>query len=211
MGPRPGPRPYRKNGASFTCVICGQSFYRKRSFIARGITKTCGKTDCKSQFFSGSNNPAWGRIPTVENREAVRQSNLARPRTGPPLGYKHTLEARAKISAALRERWRTNRDAMIARVTKPKSPDAPRHRREFTPVQKRTWKSSTCAWCLGQDRLELDHIVPIVAGGINIRANAQTLCRTCHMWKMVYIDRPAHLALLSSKAAIQAASAIVNR
>lgn len=199
----PGPRPYRKNGAMFNCVVCGAEFYRKRSFIERGITNTCGKSECKSQFFSGSNNPAWGRIVPEEHRQAVRDSNLARPkkRTGPPKGYKHTPEARAMISAALRNRWLLHRDKMIAAITKPKSPETRRSRREFTPWQKTNWKSAVCAWCDCTDGLELDHIIPIVAGGMNIRGNAQTLCRKCNLWKMVYIDRPYHLATLASKAA----------
>jgi hypothetical protein len=73
--PRPGPRPYRKTGAIFTCVICGEPFYRKPSLVERGITNTCGKSECKSLFFSGANNPAWGRMPTDENRKAVSDSN----------------------------------------------------------------------------------------------------------------------------------------
>ncbi len=200
MGPRPGPRPYRKNGAIFNCVICGQPFYRKRSFIQRGITNTCGQTECKSQFFSGSNNPAWGRIPTVVQRDAVSLANKAR--TGPPKGYKHTPEARAKMSEALRRRWLTNRDAMIAAITPPPKPrEQMRYRRDFTPYQRKTWKASECRWCGTTQQLVLDHIIPIVAHGLNIRGNAQTLCQPCNLWKMVYVDRPYHLSLLASKAA----------
>lgn len=199
MGPRPGPRPYRKNGATFKCLVCGDDFYRKRSFIERGITKTCGKSECKSRYLSGANNPAWGHVPTDEARQAVRDSN--RKRSGPPKGFKHTPDARAKISAALRERWLLHRDKMIAALTKPKPRDQMRYRREFTPWQKAEWKACACAWCGTADGLELDHIIPIVAGGINIRANAQTLCRKCNLWKMVHVDRPYQLATLASKAA----------
>ncbi len=200
MGPRPGPRPYRRTGATLRCVICKDWFYRKRSYIERGISNTCGKSECKSKFFSGSNNPAWGRIPTAENRQAVSQSN--KRRTGPPRGYKHTAEARAKITAALRERWRVNRDKMIAALTKPPKPRAEmRYRKDFTPYQRKTWKDTKCLWCDSADCLVLDHVIPIVAGGLNIRGNAQTLCQTCNLWKMVYVDRPYHFALLASKAA----------
>ena len=55
--PRPGPRPYRKNGAMLRCVICGSEFYRRKSYLERGIKNTCGKSECKSQFFTGANNP----------------------------------------------------------------------------------------------------------------------------------------------------------
>jgi 5-methylcytosine-specific restriction endonuclease McrA len=198
--PRPGLRPYRKTGTILKCVVCGDEFYRRKSYIERGIKNTCGKSACKSQFFSGANNPVWGRIPNEENRRAVRQSNLARrhKRTGPPKGYKHTLEARTKISAALRERWRLHRDEMIAKLTKPKPRDEMRYRREFTPWQKTTWKGTVCAWCRSTDGLELDHIIPIVAGGLNIKGNSQTLCRKCNLWKMAYVDRPYFLATLAT-------------
>ena len=198
----PGPRPYRKNGKMFKCVICGDEFYRKLSFIKRGITNTCGKSLCKSKFFSGENNPAWGRIVTKENRQAVRDSNLSRPkRTGPPSGWTPSPSHRAAVSAALKNRWLLHRDKMIAAITKPKSPFGPRHRREFTPYQKKEWKDSKCAWCDSTDGLELDHIIPIVTGGINIRQNSQTLCRKCNLWKMAYIDRPQFIAMQTSKAA----------
>lgn len=201
MGPRPGPRPYRKTGETLKCVVCGDDFYRRKSYIRRGIRHTCGKTECKSKFFSGPNNPAWGRIPTEENRMAVRDSNLARGKTGPPPGWKPSTEHRAAVSKALRERWRLHRDEMIAKLTKPKPRDQLRYRREFTPVQKRDWKAPSCAWCETTVGLELDHVIPIVAGGVNIKGNCQTLCRKCNLWKMVYVDRPYFLATLASKAA----------
>jgi hypothetical protein len=105
--PRPGPRPYRKTGAMLKCVACGEDFYRKPSLIERGVNNTCGKSECKSKFFSGANNPAWGRIPTAEDRKAVSENN--KRRSGPPKGYKPTLEARAKISQAMKRRWLESR------------------------------------------------------------------------------------------------------
>lgn len=201
-GPQPGSRIYRRNGAVLQCAVCGSDFYRPRSLVERGVNKTCGKSECKSKFFSGANNPAWGRIPTDANRQAVRDSNLARPRrSGPPPGFKHSPSARAAISAALRERWRLHRDEMIAAITKPKPRDQFRYRREFTPWQKSQWTRTACAWCAAIEGLELDHIIPIVAGGINIQGNSQTLCRKCNLWKMTYMDRPYHLATLATKEA----------
>jgi hypothetical protein len=118
-------------------------------------------------------------MPTEENRKAVSESN--KRRTGPPKGYKHTPEARAKITAALTRRWRENSDAMIAALTKPPKPrELMRYRKDFTPWQRKEWKGSFCVWCGSSEKLVLDHIIPIVAGGINIEGNAQTL-RWC-MW-----------------------------
>ncbi len=101
----------------------------------------------------------------------------------------------------MRERWRLHRDEMIKSLTKPKTREMMRYRREFTPYQKKTWKDSECKWCGVTDQLELDHVIPIVGGGINIKENAQTLCRKCNLWKMVYMDRPYQIAYLAIKAA----------
>lgn len=202
MGCGPGPRPYRRTGATLKCVVCGDEFYRRRSYIERGIKHTCGKSECKSKFFSGSGNSAWGRVPTESARAAVRTSNLARPRrTGPPPGWTPSASHRAAVSAALKKRWLLHRDKMIAALTKPKPRDKMRYRREFTPWQKSAWKAKSCLWCGAQDGLELDHIISIAAGGVNVQENSQTLCRKCNLWKMAYIDRPQFVAMLSSKAA----------
>jgi hypothetical protein len=49
MGQSTGPKPDRRKGAMFRCVICGGEFYRPQSLIKRGITKTCGKFECKCE------------------------------------------------------------------------------------------------------------------------------------------------------------------
>jgi hypothetical protein len=140
-----------------------------------------------------------------------RTSKPPRPygtrRYGPAKGsFKHTGEARAKIAAASRELWRTNRDKMLEALIK--AGDArrgantePRHRLKFSPWQRKEWMTSKCAWCNATDDLVLDHILPVMAGGTNRKANAQTLCRPCNLWKMCYVDRPLLLAILDNKGA----------
>ena len=39
-----------KNGETLRCVICGKEFYRKASYIRRGISKTCGSKECMSAY-----------------------------------------------------------------------------------------------------------------------------------------------------------------
>lgn len=195
-----GGRPYRRNGQTFTCPHCGDEFYRKASFIKRGITKTCGKRECISVSMSKENNPFWGKEHSEEVLSKLREAKTATPRkkTGPPKGYKHTPEARAKMSEALRLRWATNRDAMLSKFqTPPKPREEQRYRKNFTPWQRKNWKSDKCLWCEATEDLVLDHVVAVVDGGLNIKENAQTLCRTCNIWKAVYIDRPVFLARLA--------------
>ncbi len=55
----------------------------------------------------------------------------------------------------------------------------------FTKLQRRTLLSSSCVKCGSTERLELDHILPIFAGGTNDESNAQTLCRKCNQEKRV--------------------------
>lgn len=199
----PSIRPWRKTGEEFACIICGKIVYRRASQLARGIRKTCGSYECKSASMRGEKNPFWGKNHPPEVLERIATAHRARPyktKPGPPKGSKHTPEARAKISAALRERWRTNRDKMLAQFQRPPKPrDEQRYRSVFTSSQRREWMDNKCLWCDATENLVLDHIIPVMCGGKNEKSNSQTLCQPCNMWKMVYIDRPLLLAGLGNQ------------
>lgn len=193
--------PNIRTGQTCKCIICGEDFYRKASYIRRGIRKTCGKRECKSASMSGANNPFWGKSHSPETVERIQAAHRARPhgkRTGPPKGFKHTPEARAKMTAALKKRWLVNRDKMLAFMERePRPREELRYRRNFTDVQRELWKGTHCKWCNATEQLILDHIIPVMCGGKNARENAQTLCQPCNMWKMAHVDRPLMLAGLS--------------
>lgn len=198
-----GPQLHRRKGQWFTCRICGVSFYRKPSEIARRCTQTCGRIECISENLKGGNNPFWGKGHSLEMRAYLSKIKSARisggHRRGPVKGtFSHSPEARRKMSEALRNRWRTNRDKMLASIQKPPKPrEAQRYRKVFTPWQRANWKDNKCRWCGSTKRLILDHIVSVRDGGLNIQGNSQTLCQPCNIWKSVYIDRPYHLARLA--------------
>lgn len=200
------PRPAARKGQYFNCQSCGDEFYRRASFVRRGITKTCGKRECISVSMSGSSNPFWGKEHSPEVREGLSTMRTARPSDAPPRrrygpevgGFKHTPEARAKIAEASRRMWAENRDKMLAaHPPKHKPREDQRYRKNFTPFQRKAWKADSCAWCATSENLVLDHIVPVRDGGYNLKENAQTLCQPCNMWKSVYVDRPMHLARLA--------------
>jgi 5-methylcytosine-specific restriction endonuclease McrA len=166
----------------------------------------------------GANNAFWGKNHSPETKALLKVTRKARKpierppganRFGPLKGaYKNSPEARAKISAAVKEDWRKNRDKRLAACAKAGETQRmnrinpePRYRLHFTPMQRRDWIEGSCKWCDATDDLVLDHILPVMAGGGNKRSNCQTLCRKCNLWKMRYIDRPLVLAILDSKGA----------
>jgi hypothetical protein len=211
-------RPWLRKGKYFQCPYCSETFYRRPSHIHRGIVKTCGKRECISQSAMGENNAFWGKNHCEEVKVLIKERRRSRPprppgaaKYGPLKGtYDASAEARAKISAALKADWANNRDRRLAACAKAGETqrmkqlmDGPRYRVQFTPMQRRDWADDHCAWCDAKDDLVLDHILPVMAGGDNRRANAQTLCRRCNLWKMRYIDRPLVLAILDRKGADQ--------
>lgn len=196
-------------GQTFVCKHCGDQFYRRPSHVRRGITKTCGKRQCISQSMMGENNPFWNGKHPPELREKLSTMRKARssPRPRKPVAaghYSHSPEAREKIAEATRRRWVENRDKMLEACEASKEATkglniVPRYRMQFTPMQRRDWIDCACRWCSATDDLVLDHVIPVSAGGSNKRTNAQTLCRTCNLWKMTYVDRPYVIAALGEK------------
>lgn len=176
---------------------------------------------------SGENNPYWGKTHSPEIRDKIKEGRRARIpdpiksaaqkaliakakaegtfKPGGKKGYKHTPEAKEAMSRALKERWATRRDDMIARLPRgedhhwKKTGEILRHRVNFTPLHKKEWLQSNCFWCGSEEDLELDHIIPVAAGGTNEKHNAQTLCRQCNLFKAHYVDRPYYLAMLGSQ------------
>lgn len=195
----PGARPHRRNGQTFICQVCAAEFYRKASLIRRGITKTCGKRECISAYMQKENNPFWGKSHSPEVRAALAEAKTARPpRHTAMVRHQQSSEGRAQTSERMRRRWAENRDAMLALFQAPPKPrEAQRYRKNFTPWQRKNWKAGECAWCASQSDLVLDHIIPVLDGGVNLRENAQTLCQPCNIWKAVKIDRPSYLARLA--------------
>jgi hypothetical protein len=197
----PSQRPWRATGRMFTCVICNKPFYRRASQIKRGIIKTCGDGSCKSQSMQGSMNPFWGKNHSPETLSRIDSTKRARPvkTMGGLKGYKHTPEARAKISVATKRRWAENRDKMLACNPPRYKPDEERrYRRNFSRLQCELWADTKCAWCDTTENLVLDHIIPVMCGGKNVKENSQTLCQPCNLWKLKYVDRPLYLAGLGT-------------
>lgn len=48
-----------------------------------------------------------------------------------------------------------------------------------TDIMQRIW-AMPCAACGSRKRIEVDHVIPLFAGGTNDPANLQPLCRRCN-------------------------------
>ena len=208
----------RKTGKLYPCVVCGNLRWRTPSDVRRNIRQTCSKA-CNSKMMSGPGNPFWGKTHSpemVEKIRAIRRSRPNKTKSGPPKGYKHTAEARAKISEGHRRSWIINRDKRLAAVQaggakqRLNRSEEPRYRSNFTPYQRKEWKAGKCAYCDTTDGLVLDHIIPVMAGGTNDRTNAQTLCQPCNLWKMAHVDRALTIALLGSKSGQDGQTAVAS-
>ena len=194
-----------RTGQTFHCEICSTEFYRTPGQIRLGATKTCSR-ECSRKRLSGDGNPFWGKSHSTESK-----SKISKARKGKALGnqnasgYRHTIEARKQIGNASKKLWEDHRDKMLR--CKPrgedhyfhKPPELRRHRKHFSPLQKKEWLEESCAYCGSSEHLQLDHIIPIFDGGTNYRENAQTLCHSCNLWKVWFVDLPRYRSRLASK------------
>lgn len=196
-----------KSGEDRPCEICGEMYYRSKHFEIRGTKRTCGKSECRTSIMSGENNPFWGKKHDEESRAKIRAGRSANPPkgTGPPKGWKRPPEDREKMRVRMIARWAENRDAMIAALPRGvehhyhKEPEERRHRKQFSSVQRREWAAEKCIWCGATEKLNLDHIIPIMDGGSNKITNAQTLCHPCNLWKSNFVDKVRYIAGLGEK------------
>jgi len=167
-------------------------------------TKFFCSRQCVNEFQVGANNPFWDKTHSKETKERVSNSRKGKCSGNQNAkGYRHTTEAKKRISEASKHLWETQRDKMVNSLPRGvdhiyhKQPELRRHRKEFTPVQRKEWSGNKCSFCGSTEFLELDHIIPIFDGGKNIKENAQTLCRGCNLWKIHYVDLPRYYAALA--------------
>lgn len=86
-----------------------------------------------------------------------------------PEAWKRAMSER--MSGSRNHKWNPDR-ASVGRVGQ-----------DFTKKQRSRLLGSRCVKCGSGDRLEMDHVLPIFAGGTNDDSNAQTLCQACNQAK----------------------------
>lgn len=190
-------------GQVFKCEICGKEFFRQAWRIRKGQVRFCSNA-CVGSRNTGENNPFWNRKHSDETRMKISESRKGKCQGNKNAsGYQHTEEAKKRIAEASRELWRLHRDKMLDVLPRGaehiyyKPPELRRHRKQFTPRQRREWAGTMCAYCGITENLELDHIIPIFDGGTNHQKNSQTLCRGCNLFKSWFVDLPRYYARLA--------------
>ncbi len=157
--------PYKPK-QQFTCVVCGNVFERWPSAIRWSETHNKPIRFCSQACHGKARTERVIRLPKQTSESNRKRSDGNRAAWGLP---PHSPEVMA-LSKADRAR--------LARGI------------GFNPTQLRGWLGTACVRCGATEKLELDHIVCMAAGGQSTRENAQTLCYQCNRWKMKHVDKP---------------------
>lgn len=200
-----------KKGQDTSCPICGTLFYRYPSAIKQGRDFTCSRT-CAARMFrdkgSAANCGHCGKA--FYRRKSLAEKGYANFCSKPCWAASRSVKVECNClqcgEAFLRERYsveNSNGGRFCTRSCADKFKRKLRKRGEenlFTNWQKREWISDACFKCEATENLELDHIVPRFAGGLAMRENAQTLCRTCNRKKFWETDYSQYREFLTQRA-----------
>lgn len=108
------------------------------------------------------------RLRNRDSRGRVREFIPGHHRRGKTSSDAHRLAIAREMTGMKNHRWNPNRK------------EVGRQGQDFTKSQRKRLLAKHCRKCGAGESLALDHIVPIMAGGTNSDANAQTLCRKCN-------------------------------
>ena len=200
--------PNIRTGQNVSCPSCGKTYYRAKKDFHYRRRQTCGQKECVRWLRTGERNPFWQKKHSEASLAKIRHSRATRPQINRgPKGYRHTAEAKRRISDASKRLWAEHREKMLANLPRGeknpfyKPPHLRRYRKNWSRGQLKDWTGTQCAYCDTAEDLVLDHIVPIFDGGTNIKANAQTLCRGCNLWKTKHVDLPRYRSVQATKGA----------
>jgi 5-methylcytosine-specific restriction endonuclease McrA len=152
------------------------------------ITLTCEV--CASQFERWPSALKWAEIQGKGVRFCSKECHGKARTTGMILLPRHTTEANRRKSDGNRAAWGLPpHDPAVMNLSKGQRATLARGI-GFNPTQLRKWLGTSCVRCGATERLVLDHITCMAAGGKSVRENAQTLCFGCNRWKVKHVDKP---------------------
>lgn len=111
------------------------------------------------------------KLRQLDSKGRTREFIQGHHRRGKQISEAHRRALSRAMTGDLNHRWNPDR-LSVGRVGQ-----------DFTKAQRRRLLGESCRRCGSSDRLELDHILPIMAGGTNADQNAQTLCWRCNSRK----------------------------
>ncbi len=187
---------------NLSCHNCGEPFYRKPSYAKRFDKMYCCRGCYSAALKSGLSKHNMPQRPktgqtlncVICDKEFYRSAFWINRGVNKTCGS-HECKS-AYFSGARNSYWGKIRSPKT--IAKIAFGEVPRHRRIFTPSQRRNWKDTECKWCGAKTRLTLDHIIPVMDGGLNVKTNAQTLCQPCNLWKCKFVDLPRLVARVLS-------------
>lgn len=187
-----------RTGQTVTCVVCAATVYRGPKRIREGRAYVCSEA-CRlaahekkliDRTAPRPNRKLGEEIKCFHCGKAVyRKKSMIERRIAMTCG------ASTCVSAYSRSLW--GLPPLTEKQAAYKKGPA-RRASNFTAAQRVAWLGSSCARCGTAKNLSLDHIIPVAAGGLSTRENAQTLCQPCNIWKSNHEDRQLAVAFRQS-------------
>lgn len=147
------------NRATVCCAHCGKAFSKRKDHVSE--RNFCSRACLAAGRINGG---PWSKKPDVEARRAYFRAYVAKDRE------KHNAKAA--------ERARNNR---------PYRNYLQQMRRAAGELTYAQWLELTaggvCAHCGSTERIQVDHIIPIIRGGKTESGNLQLLCAPCNQSK----------------------------
>lgn len=189
-----------RTGRMVVCTTCGKETYRKPKRLKRSALHFCSEA-CRIKAISANQVDRKFEQASEKKRTGVRfqcrvcGSEKYQRKSYAARGVNKTCGSPKCVSAYSRSLWNLppHDDATLR---KPKNQS--RRRTNFTAKQRTQWLGDSCKNCGSSENLCLDHIIPVSAGGLSVRENAQTLCQPCNNWKMKHFDKPFAKAVNNS-------------
>lgn len=191
----------KRAGVTRQCAMCGTDVYSKASKAKRSQKTFCSEA-CRIAAISANLIDRKFEQASEKKRTGVRfQCCVCGTEKYQRISYyergvSKTCGNLDCVSAYSRSLWNLPPRSPEQRK-KPKGPS--RRHSNFTAKQRKEWMGSACTQCGTSDNLCLDHIIPVCAGGLSVRENAQTLCQPCNIRKVKEVDWPLAKAVKQSQ------------
>lgn len=199
--------PRHKEAAHQTCTVCGGTFYKPPSHLAKWPARTCSRT-CAAVLRKRTVECTCEVCGTLFEVKAKRREKgfgrfCSKECNGQADRRRSTVTCYRCKTAFDVPNYRARRKLHFCSVGCQfdgfRAFAVPHDAEKFKGRKNAHLLGPACVRCGATDRLELDHIVPRFAGGKATADNVQTLCKSCNLRKYWHEDLPRYLSSPSSK------------